>query len=161
MSQYNKTKGSLAERLLAKRNVTESGCWDFTGHINNRGYGLISKGARSKGIMLTHRASYESFIGPIPEGKIVLHKCDNTKCFNPDHLSIGTQQDNMDDMESKGRRVSLYGADSPNVKLTHEQVLEIRQRHIPRVNTRELAEEFGITRQYVGQLISNFWRKSG
>ena len=133
MSQYNKTKGSLAERLLAKRNVTESGCWDFTGHINNRGYGLISKGSKSKGIMLTHRASYESFIGPIPEGKIVLHKCDNTKCFNPDHLSVGTQQDNMDDMESKGRRVSLYGADSPNVRLTYEQVLEIRQRHIPRV----------------------------
>jgi hypothetical protein len=153
--------GSLAERLLAKRNVTESGCWEFTGHINNRGYGLISKGGRSQKLMLCHRASYESFVGPIPEGKIVLHKCDNTKCFNPDHLSVGTQQDNMDDMASKGRRVSLYGTDSPNAKLSSSQVAEIRSRYVPRVNTSELAKEFGVTRQYVWQLGKGMWRSNG
>jgi hypothetical protein len=162
MSNPNGRKtGSLEERLLAKRKLTESGCWEFTGSYTNSGYGMIGIGKREEGIILSHRASYQLFIGAIPDGMYVLHTCDNRKCFNPDHLFIGTQQDNMDDMESKGRRVSLYGADSPNVKLTYEQVLEIRQRHIPRVNTRELAEEFGITRQYVGQLISNFWRKSG
>lgn len=161
MANPNGRKGSLKDRLLAKRDVTESGCWEFTGHINNRGYGLISKGTKTEGLMLTHRASYESFIGPIPERKIVLHKCDNTKCFNPDHLSVGTQQDNMDDMASKGRRVSLYGTDSPNVKLTTSQVAEIISRYVPRVNASELAKEFGVTRQYVWQLGKGLWRNNG
>ena len=157
----NKNGRSLKDRLLAKRNVTDNGCWEFTGWCNNKGYGMIGKGARSEGLVLCHRASYESFIGPIPEEKMVLHKCDNTKCFNPDHLFLGTHQDNMNDMASKGRRVSLYGTDSPNAKLTPEQVADIRTRHIPRVNTRELAEEFGITKQYVGQLVHKLWRKNG
>jgi len=67
VSTYGKRKG-LEERLLAKRNITPSGCWEFTGWVNNKGYGMIGKGARLEGLVLCHRASYEIHKGPIPEG---------------------------------------------------------------------------------------------
>lgn len=50
-----------------------------------------------------HRFSYEYFVGPIPDGMYVLHKCDNTICSNPDHLFLGTQKENVEDMIKKGR----------------------------------------------------------
>lgn len=157
----SRKKGSLEERLLAKRSITSAGCWEFTGWLSNKGYGYIGKGSRSEGLVLCHRASYELFVAPIPDGMNVLHKCDNPKCFNPDHLFLGTQADNVRDMDSKNRRVNLYGSKSSNAKLTEEQVADIRARHIPRVNTKDLAEEFGVTLQYVGQLSNNKWRKNG
>ena len=149
---------SLKDRLLAKRNVTDSGCWEFTGYIMPNGYGQTSVG---KLVLLVHRASYTVFIGDIPEGMFICHKCDNRKCFNPDHLFAGTHSDNMTDMIKKGRQKSLSGVESPNAKLTTEQIQEIRDRYIPYVTTTELANEFGITKQYVGQLARKEWRKNG
>jgi hypothetical protein len=158
MANKNGRKGSLAERLLAKRNVTESGCWEWTGHIMTNGYGQIGSG---KTVLLTHRASYTEFVGEIPEGLYVCHKCDNRKCFNPDHLFVGTHNENMIDMINKGRQRSLAGVHSPNAKLTTEQIQEIRERYIPYVTTTELAKEFGISKQYVGQIARKEWRKDG
>lgn len=71
--------------------------------------------------MITHRASYEVHIGPIPKGMFVLHKCDNRRCINPDHLFLGTAADNTKDMINKGR---AYLDNS--LKLVDEQVVEIR-----------------------------------
>lgn len=166
--KYNKTKGAvpLDIRLLRKRNVTETGCWEWTGWRNNKGYGMMGIG---QGLKLCHRVSYEFYVGQIPEGHFVLHKCDNPACYNPDHLFTGTHKDNMKDMDSKGRRKNLYGLDSPNGKLTNEQVAQIRADYKPatqkgrgyKSNTNELAEKFGITPQYVLQLIKGDWRKNG
>ena len=158
MANPNGRKGSLKERLLAKRNVTENGCWEFTGYIMPNGYGQTSIG---KLVLLAHRASYTVFIGKIPEGMHICHKCDNRKCFNPEHLFAGTRDENMADMINKGRQRTLSGVDSPNAKLTTEQIKEIRDRYIPYVNSAELAKEFGITKQYVGQLARKEWRKNG
>ncbi len=158
MANKNGRKGSLKERLLDKREITESGCWEFTGYIMPNGYGQTSVG---KLVLLAHRASYMVFIGKIPEGMHICHKCDNRKCFNPDHLFAGTRDDNMADMVRKGRQRSLSGVDSPNAKLTAEQVQEIRDRYIPYVTTTELAKEFGISKQYVGQIARKEWRKDG
>ncbi len=52
-----------------------------------------------------HRVAYELATGPIPEGMVVCHRCDTPACINPDHLFVGTQQDNIADMHRKGRRV--------------------------------------------------------
>lgn len=158
MANPNGRKGSLKDRLLAKRDVTESGCWEFTGYIMPNGYGQTSIG---KLVLLAHRASYMVFIGKIPEGMHICHKCDNRKCFNPDHLFAGTRDENMADMIRKGRQRSLSGTESPNAKLTTKQIEEIRDRYIPYVNTAELAKEFGITKQYVGQLARKEWRRDG
>lgn len=60
----------------------------------------------SKKLWLAHRFSYSIHKGDIPEGKIVMHSCDNPRCVNPDHLSAGTMKENMDDCIKKGRRAS-------------------------------------------------------
>lgn len=76
-----------------------SRCWEWTAAINKYGYGVF----RLKGESLAHRISYQIFHGCLKEGIQVLHKCDNPKCVNPDHLFTGTHQDNMDDKSKKGR----------------------------------------------------------
>jgi len=63
-----------------------------------------------------HRFSYERFVGTIPEGLVVCHRCDNTICINPEHLFVGTIQDNMDDMKQKGRSNKLFGQNHNQAK---------------------------------------------
>ena len=78
------------------------GCWLWTGSLSDDGYGCT--GARYTGTTLrANRVAYELYVGPIPPGKQVLHSCDNRKCVSPEHLFLGTLQDNMDDMWAKGR----------------------------------------------------------
>lgn len=82
-----------------------SGCWLWLGPINRQGYGMFSywvKEQRNKHFR-THRLSYEMFIGQIPKGAHVLHKCDVPCCVNPNHLWIGNQKKNMKDMSNKKR----------------------------------------------------------
>ena len=77
------------------------GCWIWTaGKRGNNGYGgfRVSKDS----IKLAHNVSYELYVGEIPKGMKVLHKCDNPLCVNPKHLFLGTQKDNVQDMRQKG-----------------------------------------------------------
>jgi hypothetical protein len=109
-----------------------SGCWIFTSkkgssHKNrHKSYGHLS---RSKDNWTNeyqgHRISWVLVHGPVPEGSDVLHRCDTRRCVNPEHLFLGTHEDNMKDMVSKGRY--LTGSNNPVSKLTEEQVLEIRR----------------------------------
>jgi len=84
--------------------VTECGCWLWTKTTYGRGYGCMfltkTGGPRN---MKAHRFSWELHNGPIPDGLHVLHKCDVRTCVNPDHLFLGTNQDNIDDRVKKGR----------------------------------------------------------
>lgn len=89
---------NLTLRFFRKITKDSKECWVFTSKSKH----YVSFNFKNK-IMGAHRASYLLFIGKIPKGKLVLHLCDNKKCVNPDHLTIGTAQDNTNDMISKGR----------------------------------------------------------
>lgn len=75
-------------------------CWEWTGAKSSDGYGSTS----IKGVTInTHRIAWQLTYGEIPEGKHVLHHCDNPPCCNPSHLFLGDHQSNMNDRGSKGR----------------------------------------------------------
>ena len=85
--------------------IDGDGCWIWTGsrrgvEVKNGHYGGFWKDGKS---VLAHRMSYELFVGPIPEGMFVLHKCDVPLCVKPEHLWLGTQAQNMQDAIRKGR----------------------------------------------------------
>jgi len=94
------TNRTLMERISQHTIYRDNGCWEFHGHWNNKGYGQVEYQGR---LQLVHRIAFKLMKGRIPKGKFVLHNCDNSKCYNPDHLFIGTQADNMADMRAKGR----------------------------------------------------------
>lgn len=87
----------IRARLMARISVSASGCWEWTGPRLPSGYGHMSN------MLYTHRAAYQLFVGPIPDGMHVCHRCDNPPCCNPEHLFLGTAADNMHDRDAKGR----------------------------------------------------------
>ncbi len=98
-------------------------CWEWTG-VLRRGYGRITINYKMQSV---HRVIYEYCYGPIfKEKPCILHRCDNPKCCNPLHLYAGTHQDNTDDMLKRNRCKTGQGEKNHSVKLTEEQVLEIR-----------------------------------
>jgi|688.fasta_scaffold1124452_1 hypothetical protein len=78
-------------------------CWEWQGSLNIKGYGKFHARNKNNKIYATHRLSWILNNGEIIDNLHVLHKCDNRKCCNPDHLFLGTHRDNMDDMVNKGR----------------------------------------------------------
>lgn len=117
----------IAERF-ADKFIPEpmSGCWLWTGAVQpETGYGALN---RVGGVVGAHRLSWELHRGPIPYGLHVLHKCDIRSCVNPDHLFLGTNKDNIDDMKRKGRdrHRGPQGEAHPRAKLTVTDVLAIR-----------------------------------
>jgi len=91
---------ALPTRFWAKVQKTAT-CWLWTGTRTRQGYGQFAVDKRTRAS--AHRMAYELTHGPIPEGLDVLHKCDNPPCCNPEHLFLGTHQDNMIDAVHKGR----------------------------------------------------------
>ena len=94
---------TLASRFHSKYKKGRVGeCWEWQGSLSPNGYGRIAIG-RNKSPVYAHRIAYVLAYGDIPIGVQVCHTCDNRKCVNPRHLWLGSQQDNLEDMRSKGR----------------------------------------------------------
>lgn len=149
--------------VLAKvgRTGNPDECWLWQGSIEQKnGYGRY----KHKGKYLkAHRLVYEFCVGPIPEGEVVRHSCDNPPCTNPKHLLVGTVQDNVDDMMERGRYAwegaFKGGEENPMSKLTMEQAIEMRRLYSQDKSTRpsqaKLAVMFGLTQAAVNRVVRN------
>lgn len=152
---YSHTK----KRLFLKRKINDE-CWEWTGVRNNKGYGFISWGQRDKKRKyVVSRIAYTIWKGEIPEGMMVCHSCDNSACFNPDHLWLGTQFDNMQDCVKKGRGVDNSGSKCGMSKLDEEQVLEIRRLRIEGQTLKMIADKFCVTDANISSICKRHtWR---
>lgn len=114
---------SISEKIEnSSIKIPESGCWIWMKSLNHRGYGKTCLG---KGTNLSaHRVAYEEKYGKIPNGLMALHTCDVRSCVNPDHIFLGTQQDNMTDKVNKNRQAN--GENHGMSKLTKEQAIEAK-----------------------------------
>ena len=127
---------------------TES-CWPWIGARHRNGYGAMNYSGR---IMRVHRISWLINNGAIPEGKQILHTCDNPLCVNPDHLFVGTNSDNMADKVRKGRQAK--GENQGSSKLQENSVREIRQKYQQGISQRELAKQYNVSTPAISQIVT-------
>jgi hypothetical protein len=139
----NLTEDEKKERLqksFEKKVIKHEGCWDWKGQIYPTGYVPIRF---NKGKMFAHRASWWIYKGEIPKGINVLHKCDNRKCTNPEHLFLGTAKDNAIDRQEKNR--GQKGITHNKCKLTEENVREIKHLLHVGLSCAKIAKKFSVT----------------
>jgi len=134
------------KRFLPKINKQNTTCWEWKAALNKWGYGIFYHHNKMRG---AHRVSYEHFIGNIENDLCVLHKCDNPKCVNPNHLFLGTHQDNSDDKHQKKRGNNVKGEQHPNAKLTNENVAEIKASLKHRGDQARLARKFSVDKNVI------------
>jgi len=130
-----------ADKLSGLLLEVESGCWEFIGGRTGSGYGNYTEGRAYQ--KSAHVVAFELEYGPVPEGMLVLHTCDNPPCCRPEHLFVGTHQENKDDEIAKGRNV--YGELVGSHVLTELDVLEIRQLRKAGHKRSEVAKKFDVS----------------
>ena len=135
--------GSIAERLDHYSTKDPNGCLIWVGGLYSNGYGCISVGnAMSRG---AHRVAYEEWVGPIPDGQVVMHLCHNPPCIEPTHLAVGT------DAENAAMKVSVGHARGPR-KLTEDEVRAIRDRLAQGDVQETIAKDFGVVQATISRI---------
>lgn len=140
----------------------KDGCWNWTATVSrNGGYGMFYLAGKMR---IASRVSWELHSGEIPNGLCVLHRCDNPKCVNPNHLFLGTHKDNSIDMIKKGRGTILslrfQGETHPRAKLTNAEVKRIRELFELGELQRNLAEMFGVKQKQISRIVRKESRTS-
>ena len=149
-------RGATPDERLRHRGWTErlvrpdlGPCWEWAGGTHGNGYGKLYDGTRT---VSAHRLAYETWVGPIPAGASICHRCDNPPCINPEHLVPGTTAENHADMRAKGRRTDP-------VRLTDNQVTAIRVAHTgARGDTTRLAVDYGVSVATVSLIVRGLHR---
>ncbi|MEG5043460.1 HNH endonuclease [Microcoleus sp. B4-C1] len=127
--------------------ISKEDCW-ITDLSSPKGYPRIGHNQKMRKVS---RVMFELHYGEIPEGMYVCHKCDNRACVNPEHLFLGTHQDNMADMVKKNRQAK--GSNQGSSKLTEKQVAEIKFLLAEgKLMQKEIAQKFGIRPSYVSAI---------
>lgn len=122
-----------------------SDCINWSKGLAHNGYGLTTRNNKTYRAHRLAYCDYHNIDHSDLKGQVVRHTCDNRKCVNPEHLVIGTHQDNMDDMKKRNR--SAKGLDNGSGKLTPEQVAYIRTHYVKRskeFGTVALGRKFGV-----------------
>lgn len=143
----------VAQRFADKcMDIPFAGCRIWMGATNPNGYGTLR--VHGDGIK-AHRFAWIAANGDIPDGLAVLHRCDVPCCVNPDHLFLGTQLENMQDMAAKGRaRGGTKGGSKHYLaKLTEGDVRQIRQLALTSKHA-DVAAAFNISRSNVGLIVN-------
>lgn len=136
--------------IMYRTKISPNGCIEWMGYKLPFGYGRISR----KGVFwLVHRYLWFLINGNIPKGMCVLHHCDNPSCLNIDHLFLGTQGDNLQDMYNKNRhiRLSLKGEKNGISKLKTNHIYSIRQDNRPQT---VIAKEYNVSQSTIQRVKS-------
>jgi hypothetical protein len=167
-----------SERFWAKVEKTDE-CWNWTAALDRKGYGHFGisftdrpriGGRLQRSMASAHRISYIQHFGAIPvgdgfHGVCVLHRCDNPRCVRPDHLFIGTNRDNVRDMDAKGRRVNaqLRGSMHGNAVLSEGDVREIVRRYrAGGITQKQLGVEFSVAHSTINHIFTGrLWAHLG
>ncbi len=144
---------SIKCKLLSKFKANDAGCWIWQGSRS----GLYGKVRFNSKTLSVHKASYKEFVGDIPFGKWVCHKCDTPACFNPDHLFIGSPSDNRRDAVSK-KRIKM-GIDNVFSHFTYTQILEMRSLKSEGFTYDRIARIFNCSVTHAYNIIKNKYRK--
>ena len=159
---WERTKSSLyktnEQRLLEHSRTRTNGCREWVKRLDPAGYGQTgyfdpqlgaTRGERA------HRLAYKVWNGPIPDGLMVRHTCDNRKCIEPTHLVLGTAKDNANDLRaSRRRKGKCIGSENGRSKLTNEQAEEIRMRYRHGgISQEQLADEYGVSQFAVSMIV--------
>lgn len=135
--------------------IDSNNCWN----VVNR-YSIKSGHSRfyyNGKLWLTHRLVYITYVfSQLSDSDVVMHKCDNGKCINPQHLTHGSQTENIQDMDNKGRRVPAIGVRNTNAKLSEDDISKIREWYrIGFKNQYELANIFRVKQNTIFYIVSN------
>ncbi len=129
------------QRFWSKINIQEEElCWLWTISAGHNGYGRFQVAGKIK---RAHRLAWEFSYGPIPQRINVLHSCDTPLCCNPEHLFLGTHQDNVNDCFRKNRQAK--GSTQHLSKLTAPDVVQIRQLYLQNLPITRIAAQFSVS----------------
>ncbi len=126
-------------------------CWNWTAAKRSIGYGCLKVARR---LISAHRFSYVLHFGDVPDGLLVLHRCDNRACVRPDHLFAGTPKQNVNDMDAKGRCERVHGENHPHAKLTEAKVAEIVFLRKMGMTFQRIADSVGVAKRTVENVLS-------
>lgn len=139
------------ERFWSKVDVRGiNDCWEWQGGKSKFGYGWFYVGGRNRN---AHRVSWQIHTGLSPDDKFVCHKCDNTSCVNPNHLFLGTPDDNAQDKVKKRRQNK--GVTVNTAKLAPDDIRSIRKRYgETKISASSLAQEFGVSKTTIKDILA-------
>lgn len=143
---FERGRASIQKRFDARYRVAENGCWIWAGGFDGGRYGQFYI---SRFKIAAHRVSYVLRHGPIADGMLVCHRCDQPSCVNPDHLFLGTDADNNADRSAKLRTHQPFGAVEKYRKLSADQARTILS---DKRSARALAREFGVAPNTVAKI---------
>jgi uncharacterized protein YfaT (DUF1175 family) len=126
---------------------TVEGCWNWKGCIGDVGYGVMSINNQA---IRVHRVSWFVHNGEIPEGKYVLHTCDNRKCVRPSHLFLGTHLDNMRDKIVKGHTPQQDW--HWNNKIPESEMETLRKMISDGISQKMIAKKYGVSQSHISHI---------